>query len=419
MSRIFKEKAKPLPISKAMVWKAFKKVKSNKGSAGVDQVSIQDFEENLENNLYRLWNRLASGSYFPPAVKEVEIPKGIGKTRRLGIPTVADRIGQQVLKNLLEPVLEPEFHNSSYGYRPLKSAHQALTSVKENVRKYAWVVDLDIKKFFDNVNHAKLLLALDKHVEENWIKMYIKRWLEAPKLKADGTLEARQGKGTPQGGVISPLLANLYLHYAFDKWMDKEFGQLRFARYADDIIIHCISESQAEHVLKQLKERLKQCDLEVHPDKTVIVYCKDYRRNLKGKKVKFDFLGFSFRPESKASNRGGMFLGFDSTISTVNYSKIAAIFKDMQLHRWTGANFEDIAKELNPKIRGWVQYYGKFSRRSLLKVFRNLHNRLVKWILNKYKRFKGSRKKGFAYLRKIQANYSYLFYHWQVGYADA
>ncbi len=265
MSRIFKEKAKPLPISKAMVWKAFKKVKSNKGSAGVDLVSIQQFEENLENNLYSLWNRLASGSYFPPAVKEVEIPKGGGKTRSLGIPTVADRIGQQVIKNLLEPVLELEFHDSSYGYRPLKSAHQALSKVKDNVRKYAWVVDLDIKKFFDNVNHTKLLLALDRHVSEKWIKMYIRRWLEAPKLTADGKLEARQGKGTPQGGVISPLLANLYLHYAFDKWMDKEFEDLRFARYADDIIIHCVSESQAEHVLQQLQERLKQCDLEVHP----------------------------------------------------------------------------------------------------------------------------------------------------------
>ena len=349
MNRIFEEKAKPLPISRKQVWKAFKKVKSNKGSAGVDKVSISMYEQDLESNLYKLWNRLASGSYFPPAVKEVEIPKDNGKKRHLGIPTVSDRIGQQVVKDLLEPMLEKAFHKSSYGYRPLKSAHQALQAVRDNVRRYSWVIDLDITKFFDNVNHEKLQKALDRHVEENWIKMYIKRWLKAPKQKRDGELEERQGKGTPQGGVISPLLANLYLHYTFDRWMEKEYSNLAFVRYADDIIVHCTSEAQSHTVLRQIQSRLEACDLTTHPEKTKIVYCKDYRRKEVGKQVKFDFLGFSFRPESKPSKRGGMFLGYDCAISNKNYSKIVGVFKDMQIHRWTGATLQDIADELNPK----------------------------------------------------------------------
>lgn len=417
MSRIFKEKAKPLPISKKMVWQAFKKVKSNKGSAGVDQVSIQNFEEDLENNLYKLWNRLASGSYLPPPVKEVEIPKDKGKTRKLGIPTVADRIGQQVVKDLIEPRLEKEFHKSSYGYRPSKSAHEALRKVKQNTRQYDWVLDLDITKFFDNVEHEKLLKAIEKHIKEPWIKMYIERWLVVPKLTKAGELEQRQGKGTPQGGVISPLLANLYLHYTFDKWMDREFPELAFARYADDIVIHCISEGQSKEVYSKLQLRLKACGLEAHPDKTKIVYCKDYRRKKTGKAVKFDFLGFSFRPESKRTKgTGKMFLGYDCTISQKNYSRIVRVFRDLNIHRSTNSTLEDIARTLNPKIRGWMQYYEKFRKRSMTSIFHRLHNRLVKWILNKYKRFKGSARQGFKYLRGIYKSYPYLFYHWNLGY---
>ncbi len=417
MSRIFKEKAKPLPISKKMVWLAFKKVKANKGSSGVDQISIQIFEEDLENHLYKLWNRLASGSYFPPSVKEVEIPKEKGKTRKLGIPTVGDRIGQQVIKDLIEPRLESEFHESSFGYRPSKSAHQALNQVKQNTRRFDWVLDLDITKFFDNVNHQKLLKALDKHIEEAWIKMYISRWLTAPKLTKEGVLEQRHGKGTPQGGVISPLLANLYLHYTFDKWMDMNFSELSFSRYADDIVIHCISEEQAKEVLNKIQLRFIACGLEAHPDKTKIVYCKDFRRTKTSKAVKFDFLGFSFLPESKRSKaKGRMLLGYDCVISQKNYSKMVGVFRDLRIHRATSSNLEDIAQILNPKIRGWMQYYEKIRQRSLTNVFHRLHNRLVSWILNKYKRFKGSVKRGFKYLRSIYKSYPYLFYHWSIGY---
>ena len=415
MRRIFEEKAKPIPISREQVAEAFKKVKSNKGSAGVDKVSIQEFEQDLSDNLYKLWNRMASGSYFPPAVKEKEIKKGNGKIRKLGIPTVADRIAQQVIKNYIEPRLEEEFHQSSYGYRPLKSAHQALSCVRENVRKYAWVIDLDITAFFDNVDHEKMLLALDRHVEERWVKMYVTRWLTAPIATEGGGLKAKEGKGTPQGGVISPLLANLYLHYTFDKWMEQNFPDLAFVRYADDIVIHCKTEKQSHYVLGKLQSRLEECNLSVHPDKTSIVYCKDYRRMETGKKVKFDFLGFSFRPMGKPSTRGGMFLGFDCEISKKSYSRILKEIRDMRFHRWA-KSWQDLARLLNGKIRGWVQYYDKFSNRSLSIIFHHLHLRLIKWIMNYFKRFNSSVKRAAFYLKHIYRRYPTLFYHWEIGY---
>lgn len=418
MRRIFKEKAKPLPISKEQVWLAYKKVKSNKGGSGVDGVSIELFDRDLGNNLYKLWNRLASGSYFPPPVRSVEIPKSKDSKRELGIPTVGDRICQQVIKDLIEPRIDSEFHDSSYGYRPLKSSHDALQKVRVNARQYDWVIDLDISRFFDTVCHEKLLLALDRHVEENWIKVYIKRWLSTPVSKPNGYLVEKQGKGTPQGGVISPLLANLYLYYAFDVWFSRLCPEFPFVRYADDIIIHCNSESKAEDVLAQVKERLLSCDLSLNDSKTSIVYCKDYRRRLKtSKPVKFDFLGFSFQPQSKSSKHGGMFLGYDCSISKKTYSKLVKELRDTRFHKWSTATIEDIAEMINPKIRGWMQYYEKFQRKSLRKVFHRLHNRLVKWVLNRYKRFKGSRKRGFEYVKKLHKYYPYLFYHWQVGYA--
>lgn len=415
MRRIFEEKARPIPITGNMVEDAFKKVKANRGSAGIDKISITQFEEKLSDNLYKIWNRLSSGSYFPPAVKEQEIKKDNGKTRKLGIPTVADRIAQQVIKDYLEPRLEASFHDSSYGYRPMKSAHQALASVRENVRKYAWVIDLDIVAFFDNVNHEKMMLALDRHVDENWIKMYIKRWLDAPVATVNGELITKDGKGTPQGGVISPLLANLYLHYSFDKWMEKSFSDLPFVRYADDMIIHCKTELQANYVLDKIQKRLQECNLSVHPDKTVIVYCKDYRRTIKGKKTKFDFLGFSFHPMSKKSNKGGMFLGYDCEISKKSYSKLVGELRNLKFDRWA-KSWEEIVKLLNDKIRGWIQYYDKFQYRTLTSVFHRLHNRLTKWIMNRFKRFKRSRNGAFNYLKYVRRRFPYLFYHWTIGY---
>lgn len=408
------EKTKSLPVSKAMIWLAYKKVKVNQGSAGVDGQSLEAFEAKLSDNLYKLWNRMASGSYFPPAVREVEIPKKDGGKRKLGIPTVSDRIAQMVVKDLLEGRMEQIFHSNSYGYRPGKSAHQALEAVRQNVRDYAWVIDLDIKGFFDNIDHELLMLAVDKHVTEGWMKMYIRRWLSMPVQTVSGAIREKAGKGTPQGGVISPLLANLFLHYVLDKWLDKNHPGVKFVRYADDAIIHCRTQAEAETVLQAIDRRVKSCKLELHAGKTQIVYCRDYRRKGKYDKVKFDFLGFSFQPRSKKSKRDGrIFLGYDLAISKTSRKKIVEQIREMKLHRWTGAQIEEIAQKLNPKIAGWINYYGKFQQWELRGVFRMLHRRLTKWILNKYKQYQWSFRKGYQRLQRIRADQPGLFVHWR------
>jgi len=415
MRRIKAEKTKSLPITQEMVLNAYKKVKRNKGSAGVDKVSLEEYQKDFRNNLYTLWNRLASGSYFPPSVREALIPKKDGKQRKLGIPTVSDRIAQQVLKSYLEPRLERIFHKNSYGYRPLKSAHQAIEAVRHNVRNYAWVIDMDIKRFFDEVNHGLLMKALDCHVSEKWVKMYVTRWLEASVKGVDGQLYLKEGMGTPQGGVISPLLANLYLHYTLDKWIEKHYRALSFVRYADDVIIHCRSEEEANQVLLSLKQRLQECSLRLNEEKTSIVYCQDYRRKKKNYSKKFDFLGFRFQPRPSKSKRGGMFLGFDCAISPASKQRIARKWKEMKIHRWTSTDLHGIAKVVNPILRGIYRYYGKFKPWELGKVLRAFHFRLVKWVVNKYKRFGRSYNKGYKWLQKVKASYPYIFYHWSIG----
>jgi group II intron reverse transcriptase/maturase len=322
-----------------------------------------------------------------------------------------------VVKNHLEPRLEQEFSESSYGYRPNKSPHDALQSVRSNVRKFAWVIDLDIQAFFDNVCHKNVMLTLDRHVSEaeSWIKMYVQIWLEAPAMTEQGELKPTSGSGTPQGGVISPLLANLYLHYTFDKWFSINFPDMQFARYADDMIVHCTSEKQAKYILVKIVERMASCNLTVHPDKTSIVYCKNYRRGCKYAKHKFDFLGFSFCPMSKKSKRGGMFLGYDCKISTKSYSRIIKEIRETKFNRWN-CTWQDLATLFNAKIRGWIQYYDKISPRTLKGVFRNLHNRLIKWIVNYFKRFRRSVNKAAKHLRYIHRRFPYLFYHWEIGY---
>jgi len=399
-----------------MVWEAYKQVKSNRGSGGIDGVTLKEFEKVRSKELYKLWNRLASGSYFPLNVKRMDIPKGEGKTRPLGIPTVSDRIAQQVIKTYIEPRLETEFMEHSYGYRPKKSAHQAIKEVQVNVRRFGWVIDLDIQEFFENVDHKLLFKALELHVSEKWAKMYIKRWLEAPIQLEDDTIISPDGKGTPQGGVISPLLSNLFLHYCIDKWMSIHFPTTKMVRYADDMIIHCGTQHEAEHLLSKVKERFEQCGLTVHPQKTKIVYCKKEGRNLKGQPVQFDFLGFSFRPIIMKLKRGGHFLQFDCIMSRKSKKRILSDLRDMNIHNKTRSDLQGIAILLNPKIRGWVNYYGKIKRKSLKPVFYYLHHRIIKWILNKYKRFKGSKVLAVKWLRRITKQYPNLFYHWSLGY---
>lgn len=410
---------KSIPISKTQIWEAYKKVRANKGSAGIDGVSMKQFDANRKMHLYKLWNRMASGSYFPPPVKEVEIPKKDGKTRKLGIPTISDRIGQMVIKMYIEPRLEEIFSPNSYGYRPNKNAHQALKQVRNNCWKTDWVIDLDIKGFFDNIDHQKLMLAIEKHIPEKWIQLYIARWLDCPVLTKSNKLIQKQGKGTPQGGVISPILANLFLHYGFDKWLEQTDSTVNYTRYADDVIVHCKSQYHAEQTLFAIQNRMYTIGLELHPTKTKIVYCKDYRRKKKYPKVKFDFLGYSFQPRtSKSKKRSGLFLGFDCAISISSRKRISDKLGAIKVHRMTFKSVVGIAQHLNPMIREWVNYYGKFRPSMLHKVFKLLNNRIVRWARKRYKRYKTSIKRAYQGYQRIQEQYPNLFYHWQLGYIN-
>jgi len=408
---MFETKSTTVPITKQMVKEAYRKVKSNQGSAGIDKESLKDFEENLLDNLYKLWNRMSSGSYFPKPVREVEIPKSDGSKRKLGIPTVSDRIAQEVIKSYLEPRLEAIFSEHSYGYRPLKSAHDAVGEVIKNVRQYAWVVDMDIKAFFDEVSHELLMKAIDCHVEEKWAKMYITRWLEVPSQAADGTLTSKEGKGTPQGGVISPLLANLFLHYVLDKWLSITHPQVAFVRYADDVIVHCHTEEEAKMVLESIRQRLTDCKLRLSEQKTKIVYCLHYaRKQRKDYPKKFDFLGFSFKPKANKSINGGVFTGFGAIISQKAQSRITDSWKVLKLHRHSENKLQDIADKLNPQIRGIINYYGKINLLGLRSLFRNLQFRLCKLVKNKYKL--KSYNEGYRWLNEIQNSYPNMFHHW-------
>ncbi len=409
---------KSIPISRQMIWGAYKKVKANKGSAGVDSVSMEEFDANRSKHLYKLWNRMASGSYFPPPVKEVEIAKKDGKVRKLGVPTISDRVGQMVVKDCIEPRLEKIFSSNSYGYRPNKNAHQALESVRENCWKKDWVIDLDIKGFFDNIDHNKLMLAVEKHVPEKWVRLYVKRWLKTPVLLKSGKLIEKQGIGTPQGGVISPLLANLFLHYAFDKWLEKTDRALKFARYADDAILHCNSRGHAEYILKQVQKRMIECGLELHPEKTKIVYCRDFRRKGKYSKVKFDFLGYSFQPRAALSKKTGkLFLGYDCAISISSRKRIADKLEKLEIHKLTFKSIVGVAQYLNPMIRGWINYYGHFRGYELSKVFQLLRKRLVRWARKRYKRYKTSLNRAYRWYERVRKQFPYLFYHWQHGFS--
>ena len=417
MNLLFETGSKTVPITKEMVRAAYRKVKSNNGSAGVDRESLEEFQQDLSGNLYKIWNRLASGSYHPQAVREVEIPKSNGGKRKLGIPTVSDRIAQQVIKSYLEPRLESVFHKDSYGYRPLKGAHQAINQVRENVRTYSWVVDMDIKSFFDEVDHELLMKALDRHVAEKWVKMYIRRWLESPVQTKDGILIQKQGKGTPQGGVISPLLANLYLHYVLDRWLELHYPTVAFVRYADDIVVHCRSEAEAIKVLQGIRSRLQECHLRLNETKTKIVYCKDYRRKeKKGYGNKFDFLGFSFQPRIYRSKRekGSLFLGYGCEMSQKVITKVVDEWRQRKWHRQSDLSLQAIAIRINTQMRGLINYFGGINSIGLHKLIRQLHFRIAKWAMNKYKRFRGHYGKAYKWLKEIKTSYPNMFYHWTV-----
>lgn len=404
------KQAKSFSISKEEVFEAYKQVKKNKGAAGVDHQTLSDFEIRLEDNLYKLWNRLSSGSYFPPPVQRVEIPKE-GGVRLLGVPTVADRIAQTVVKNRLEPELEKHFHPDSYGYRPGKSALKAVGVARERCWRYAWVVDLDISTFFDSINHELMLKALRHHTEVKWIGLYVERWLKAPVKLAQGTLEERN-QGTPQGGVISPVLANLFLHYAFDRWMQRQFPKVPFERYADDVICHCTTEEEAEEVLKALEKRLARCYLKLNLQKTQIVYCKRDGRGKDYPRQKFDFLGFTFRPRITKGSFG-IFIGFNPAVSKRAKRKMNQRIKSWKLHLKSSSSLEDLAKTCNSVVREWWNYYGSFCPSELNEVARQLDLRLGKWAERKYKRLKGHSGRAIQWVRGIKKREPQLFAHWQ------
>ena len=409
---------KSVPVSKEQVWLAYKKVRANQGSAGVDGISMEEFDAERSKHLYKLWNRLASGSYFPPAVKEVEIPKKDGKVRKLGIPTIADRVAQMVVKDYLEARFEKIFSSNSYGYRPNRNAHQALEKVRLNCRKTDWVIDLDIKGFFDNIDHDKLMLAVQKHVSEKWCLTYIQRWLTMPVQTKSGELIQKQGKGTPQGGVISPLLANLFLHYAMDKWLEQQHPKVEFVRYADDAVLHCRTKAEAKQTLAALDERMKKCGLELHPEKTKLVYCRDYRRQESFETVKFDFLGYSFQPRStKSKQTGKLFLGFDCAISISSKKRIADKLEELEIDRLNFRSIVGVALYLEPFIRGWINYYGKFRITELKPVFLLLRQRLVWWARKRYKRYKTNMIKACRWMDRVQKQFPNLFYQWRYGFA--
>ena len=397
-----------------MVYNSYLKVIAKDGSAGIDKQSIEMFNENLSDNLYKIWNRMTSGSYFPPPVRTVFIPKKQGGKRPLGIPTVSDRIAQGVVKDYLEPIVETIFHSGSFGYRPGRSAHDAIKQCQDNCIKHAWVIDVDIKGFFDNISHDIMLQLLGQHTQEKWVLLYAQRWLKAGVEQEDGSIAART-KGTPQGGVISPLLANIYLHHGFDKWMDEVNPQNPFERYADDIVIHCSSKEQAEQLLEKLKARMQQYELELHPEKTKIVYCKNYLRNDEHDNNSFTFLSYSFQPRTIKDKFGrtNRIVVFSPAISQMAKTNIRRVLREILKPLISHVKLEKFAERLNPKIRGWVNYYTKLNRMIGLNVFYYLNELIRQWIKNTYK----IRGKAWLYdkYRTIQSANPDLFYHWRLG----
>jgi group II intron reverse transcriptase/maturase len=406
---------KTVPVEFKMVVDAYRKVKQGGKAAGIDGRSWAEFDKDAEHQCYIIWTRMASGSYHPEAVRSVEIPKKDGSKRKLGIPTLRDRIAQEVVRKYMEERVDEKFHTNSYGYRPLKSAHDALKQVSKNCLNKDWVIDMDIRKFFDEIDHELMLKAVD-HImgDVPWVRMYVKRWLEMPVQETDGSITSGSGKGTPQGGVISPLLANIYLHYTLDVWLSKNFPSVNFVRYADDMVVHCNSKEEAEHVLESIKARLSEVKLSIKEEKTKIAYCKDYRRKEEHETVKFEFLGFSFQPLSIPSKlrRDSYITGFGGKISAANESKIKQSINEERSLRDTTLEIQNIADVLNSKLRGWFNYYGLFNKYRLNRVAMHVDYRLIRWISDKYKLYY---RKSITKLRQIRQTHPRLFYHWEVG----
>jgi RNA-directed DNA polymerase len=408
------KKARPFEISQKVVVEAWKQVKANQGAPGVDAQSIAEFEKHCRNNLYKIWNRMSSGSYVPPPVRMVAIPKKTGGERVLGVPSVSDRVAQTVAKRYFEPLVEPHFHEDSYGYRPNKSALDAVEVTRKRCWKYEWVLEFDIRGLFDNIDHELLMRTVRHHTKSKWLLLYIERWVKAPLQKDDGTVIERT-KGTPQGGVISPILANLFLHYVFDLWMERNYPLLPFCRYADDGIVHCRTESEACALRKALEDRCTKCKLELHPTKTRIIYCKTSYRRKEYPVVCFDFLGFTFRPRFVKSREGNYFVGFLPGVSNAAGKDMRQQSRRWNFHVRSDLSLEAISGIVSPIIRGWITYYGRFYKSALYPTLRHLNDILVRWAMRKFKRLRGHFIKAIYWLGTIARRQPQLFPHWQFG----
>lgn len=408
-------KTKPFTISKDLVATAYRLVRENKGAAGVDQQSLDEFGKDLRGNLYKIWNRMSSGTYFPPPVKAVPIPKKQGGVRILGIPTVSDRIAQMVVKLVFEPTVEPYFHPDSYGYRPNKSALDAIGITRERCWRQNWVIEYDIKGLFDNIDHDLLMKAVRKHTDIKWVILYIERWLKAPMQQPDGTLVPRT-KGTPQGGVISPVLSNLFLHYVFDAWMNRNHPSVPWCRYADDGVLHCWTEKQAQYFVSVLAARFQECKLELHPTKTKIVYCKDGLRTGDYPQTQFDFLGYTFRRRMvRGKKRNNLFLSFNPAVSNAAKKSMRAKVRQSRIRNRSDLELKDIADMFNPVLRGWIQYYGRYSPSAMDPVLGHFNMTLMSWAMHKYKRLKGRKTCAGKFLQEIATKEPNMFVHWRKG----
>jgi RNA-directed DNA polymerase len=402
---------KPFDISKRLVWEAYLRVKENKGAPGIDGCSIEDFEADLKNNLYLLWNRMSSGSYFPPPVKAVEIPKSHGGVRILGVPTVADRIAQTMVAMELERRVEPMFHPDSFGYRPRRSALDAVGLCRERCWKDDWVVDLDVEKFFDSVDHSLMVKAVEANTDQPWVVLYVRRWLVAPMQHPDGSLRERE-KGTPQGSAVSPVLANLFLHYAFDMWMAREHPGIRFERYVDDAVVHCATLQQAEKLKIAIGQRMVDVGLRLHPEKTRIVYCKDSNRRGGHENVTFTFLGYEFRPRRARNKRKEVnFTSFQPAMSGEKLTEKGREVRRWRLHRRPNDTLDDLAREINPIVRGWMTYWGRYYRTEMDPLLKRINTYLMRWARKKYKRLRGF-KRLKAWWKGVTQRDPMLFAHW-------
>lgn len=405
---------KPYKISKHVIWQAWEMVKANRGSAGVDGETIEAYESKLKDNLYKLWNRMSSGSYFPPAVKRVEIPKKDGGKRQLGIPTVSDRVAQMAAKIYFEPQVEPYFHNDSYGYRPKRSAHQALEITRRRCWRNDWVLEFDIKGLFDNISHELLMKAVRKHTDNQWLILYIERWLKAPVVLEDGSKLNRE-RGVPQGGVVSPLLSNLFLHYAFDTWMERTYPNIPFCRYADDGVTHCQNEAEAEQLKAALAVRFEECGLEMHPGKTKIVYCKDDDRKGEYSTTSFDFLGYTFRPRRSKNKWGKHFINFSPAMSSQAGKKIRQEIRRWKLHLRSDKSLLELSLMFKAKIQGWINYYGRFYKSAMYPTLGHINQKLKFWAMRKFKKLRRHRRRAEHRLGAIAKQQPNLFPHWRIG----